>query len=208
MFTDFSVLHFLIYAAGIGFAAAIIYTNIQRTALSVFINYLADSGCFSNDTAVTLSDIGLVGIQKVIVTSAIKHQYGLKKCISVLSEADKDSENSFFEKKTEPKYFLLETNTEFLKKKYSFKTMPTKLVVLFIAALAVIVFATSAFVSWLISTVTIPKQEKSDTEIESEDQLPQDTNENESADDYIYESSDIPGNDSAIQESEGPRIPI
>lgn len=208
MFTDFSVLHFLIYAAGVGFAAAIIYTNIQRTALSVFINFLSDSGCFDNDTAVTLSDIGLTGIQRAIVSSAIKHQYGLKKCISVVSETDNNSDDSFFEKKTESKYYLSEANTEFLKKKYSFKTMPTKLVVLLIAALAIIVFATSAFVSWLISTVSIPKQDNSDKEIEVEEQLPQDTNDNESADDSTYESPDMSENDSIGQESEGPRIPI
>ncbi len=202
MFSDFSVFHFLIYAAGIGFAAAIIYTNIQRTALSEFINHLISNGCFDESCAVSLEDTGLSNIQKSVVKSAIKNQHGFKRIIGSVSSnvSETTDEETFFEKQDYNMYYISADNVEEIKKKYTFKTMPARLVVLFVAALATIVIITSFFVSWLIDTVSTPKIEENKEEVQEETTIPQDeVIEEDPTEDLVIENED---------EAEGPRIPV
>lgn len=212
MFSDISIFKILIYAAGIGFAAATVYTNIQRTALSKFINYLIDHNCFNESTSASLDDISLSPIQRKIVKSAVKHQYGLRKCIKVKAsdESAAKARVDFFEGSDSDRYFLTDTDTDLLKKKYSYNTMPARLVILFVVALSAVVIAMSFFADWLYKTFTLPKIDNSG---EKKTEVSQPLIENDSPDsaqDYVIPDNDpeITSDDKADNKSEGPRIPV
>ncbi len=216
MLWNISVFQFLIYAAGIGFAAAIVYTNIQRTAYSRFFTFLLDNGCFSEADAKTLGDIGLGRIEKKIIKSAIKHQYGFKKYVKSVGENKNTNEiEALFDSVDDASYYLENADTELLRKKYSFKTMPAKLVVLFLLALALVVVIASSSVSWLIDRVTSPKLEKTD-ETEQTQELESDSfsESGQSPDFTVPDDAEdpsaptIPTDNSGDDAPAGPRIPI
>ena len=213
MFGNFSVFHFLIYATCLGFVVAIIYTNIQRTALSKFINHLVSNEINSEINAVKLTDIKLSSLEKSIIKSELKHQNGLKRCIEVIKEK-KDSadklEQALEGSSDNCKYYLTECDTDLLLKKYSFKTLETKYLVLFIAALIAAVIACTYAVDWLIKKVSIPEienpnEEQTDvtdtiidpefsdddenSEIEDSDNKKTDTDETDSTEDETTEPS-------------------
>lgn len=205
MFSDFSVFYLLVYAAGIGFAAAIIYTNIQRTALSKFINHMVEFECFNDSSAVSLNDIKLSGIQKTIIKSAVKKQHGLKRIICCVENvANITDDEIFFEKKDNCKYYLSSNDVVEITKKYSFTPMPTWQVTLFITALAAVVIITSFLVNLLIETVSTPKLDDSDsdseTEIHEEINKPQNEQNVDESDDIVFNE----GKDNV----DGPRIPV
>ena len=66
MLENISVFHFLIFATCFGFIVAIIYTNIQRTALSKFVSYLVSNKIFDSECAVNCEKIGMKKIEKTI----------------------------------------------------------------------------------------------------------------------------------------------
>ena len=223
MFSELSVLTFLIYAAGIGFAFAIIYTNIQRTAFSKFICFLLDNNCFDESSAVSLSEIMLSSLQCSIIKSAVKKHYGFKRCIkSVCNNISTESNSDEFfsdSAKNNEKYFISDNDIENLRKKYSYKTMPTRLVVLFIASLIVVVVVFSYLVNIFMESISAPKLENNgdtDTNITESDS---DNGENSVIGDDASTSSEDLTNDSdtALEDSlpetneekpTGPRIPV
>lgn len=210
MLQNISVFHFLIFAVTIGFISAIVYTNIQRTALSKFIKFLITNSCNTEQNAASLDEIGLSAAEKRIVASSVSKAHGLKRSVSVVvSDAESDNKlERIFENRYSDKYFISCNDTESLLKKYSFKTMPTKLIVAFIAALTVVVFAVTAAVDWLISYVSIPKIENSkDKEIE---QTEEDTSKDSEHQSQITSDAELPSAD--LQQDgikpTGPRIPV
>ena len=203
MFSDFSVFYLLVYAAGIGFAAAIIYTNIQRTALSKFINHMVEFKCFNDSSAVSLNDIKLSGVQKTIIKSAVNKQHGLKRIVCCVENvANITDDEVFFEKKDNCKYYLSSNDVVEITKKYSFTPMPTWQVTLFITALAAVVIITSFLVNLLIETVSTPKLDDSgsETEIQEEINKPQNEQNVDESDDIVFNE----GKDNV----DGPRIPV
>lgn len=222
MFSELSVLTFLIYAAGIGFAFAIVYTNIQRTAFSKFICFLLDNNCFDESSAVSLSEIMLSSLQCSIIKSAVKKHYGFKRCIkSVCNKNIENNSDEFFSDsaKNNEKYFISDNDIENLRKKYSYKTMPTRLVVLFIASLIVVVVVFSYLVNIFIESISAPKLENNgdtDTNITESDS---DNGENSViGDDASTSSEDLTNDgDASIEDTvpetneekpSGPRIPV
>ncbi len=205
MLQNISVFHFLVFAVLIGFIAAIIYTNIQRTALSKFIVFLVNNQCNSSDKATLLSDIGLNDIEKKIVKSAALKMHGLKRCVCIIKDTtnSSDSLENILEKKTPTdKYYLKECDTEELIKKYSFKTMPAKLIALFVAALIIVSIVVTAAVDWLIGYVTIPKI-KNDDEAQTEENVTDSKADSQDETD----SDDVTDTPEPVKPS-GPRIPI
>ena len=205
MFSDISILNFLIYAAGIGFAAAIIYINIQRTALSRFICHLIDNNCNSKLSSVSLDEIALSSIQKSIVKSAIKHQHGFKRCVACVFDKNSDE---FFNDTDNSRYYLICEDTDSLKKKYSYKTMPPQFVVLFVTVLLVVVVLVSLFTGLIIDAITTPK-----TNFEESP----DTDQSETVKDSDIQDVAIPNGNSDMVDKEnyleqdktsGPRIPV
>lgn len=180
MLENISVFHFLIFATCFGFIVAIIYTNIQRTALSKFVSYLVSNKIFDSESAANCEKIGMKKIEKTIIKSAVKSQNGLKKCICVIkpeSESVDKFEQAIAGSRDDMKFYLKECDTELLMKRYSFKPMETKQVLLFIAALIAVVIASTLAVDWLIEKVTIPEIENSDEAPSASDdaQLPSDS---------------------------------
>ena len=206
MFADISVFQFLIYAAGIGFAAAIVYTNIQRTALAKFVLYLLDNDCFNSDNACTLDDIGLNGIQKLVVSSAVNKQHGFKRCVSYICDTSNEkADDVFFEKNKDIKYFLNDCDKDELRKKYNYKTMPVKFVILFIVALCAVVVICSFLVNMLINSVMTPKMENNGNQKDeqTEELYQTDTGNNSSILEPEPSDENTPN-----EETDGPRIPI
>ena len=222
MFETFSVFHFLVYATCFGFIAAIVYTNIQRTALSKFVTFLIQNKKFDENSAVTLSEIRLSSFEKNIIKSAVKNQNGLKRCITVI-KTDNTSKNSLeiaLEGGDDDRYYITDSNTEELLKKYSYKTLSTKYVILFIVAFCVVVILATAAVNWLINKITIPEIEESDSTEITETQtglntIPDDTiddestNNNETIDEEAKPENPYLENENQDGEnSGGPRIPV
>jgi len=153
-------LGFLIWACVIGVCCAIIHTNIQRSAISRFINALINLGCDSEQNAKTLSELDICGFSARIVKSAVTNQHGLKRIIGISTgkEIEKDEMAVFSTKKeTDNLYYLADSDTEEILKKYSYKPMSAKLLTLFIAALLLLAFLASLFTEWMYNYVTIPK---------------------------------------------------
>lgn len=173
MLNNISVFHFLIFAVTIGFVAAIVYTNVQRTALSKFIVFLIDNDCYDPENAASYNNIGLKPIECKIVSSAVAKQHGMKRCIGVIKNgaSNNDALSDRMEGESDNcRYYLLDCNKDELLKKYSFKPMSTSAIILFIAILAAVVFAVTSAVDLLISYVSIPKikdenVDRSDNEI-------------------------------------------
>lgn len=211
---NISVINLLIYSVGIGFIAAIIYTNIQRSSLSSFINALITNNCFSDETSMTLSDLGLKGIYASIAKSAVNHQYGLKKSVVTIS-CDKNSSNDdskeIIEQRNNEKYFLSnECDIDLLRKRYDYKPLSTKHIVLLIGLLVVVVILTSFLANLLIKNILTPKSRSFvDNEIISENS-DFDYDNNKFSDQYSAESnteSTIADNNSS-EEVYTPRVPV
>ena len=207
MFSDVSILNLLIYAAGIGFAAAIIYTNIQRTALSKFISFLIDNNCLDEESAVSLDSVGLSKLQKGVIKSACKHQYGFKRSVACVDcEKSEDNGDNFFDTTDSSKYFLSDNDTDALKKKYSFKTMSAKMVCLFIVILIIVMIISSFLIDLFIKHLTLPKittdnQDEINTTEQQTDPLPEEDIPSENDD-----SSGVPNEDTDNDEAR-PKIP-
>ncbi len=174
---------FLIWACIIGTCCAIVYTNIQRGAISKFINALVNQECFSENGAKTLGELGLCGNSLHVVKNAVKRQHGLKRIVGVVigKQVEKDEMNVFSTKiETDNLYYLTDGDTEEILKKYSFKQMSAKHLVLFIAALLLLGYLTNIFADWMYRYITVPKLEQTEhindqgkpvdnTDIESDD---------------------------------------
>lgn len=213
MLWNISVFQFLIYAAGVGFAAAIIYTNIQRTAYSKFFTYLLDNSCFSSENAKQLEAMGLNTLEKRIVISATKHQYGFKKYVKTIGgQKNEDDIESLFRGSFDNSYYLENADTELLRKKYSFKTMPAKSVILFIAALAIVVVICSVSVSWLIDRVSAPKLEENEETKQTQQDDSNEASKSENTPEFVVpDNSDtpsIPHPENGQDKPSGPRIPV
>lgn len=209
MLQNISVFHFLVYAVLVGFIAAIIYTNIQRTALSKFITYLINNSCNSEENATGLDSIGLTAAEKRIISSAVIKMHGLKRCICIIANTDiqTDTLEKILEKKADNnKYFLKECNADELLKKYSFKTMPANQVILFIAALIIVAVAATSAVDLIISYVTTPKIENNDN-AQIEENAVENKQENSSKNNNFEVDSPIQTQPEQTKPS-GPRIPV
>ena len=158
MFQNISAINYLIYSVGLGFIAAIIITNIQRSALSKFINSLISNNCYSPDSSTTLTDINLKGFNACIIKSAVKNQFGLKKSISVVCESvkSKDKLEEIFDKTDDVKYYLSENcDLELLKKRYNYSALSKMTLTLLITALIAVVLIASILSDFSVALLTM-----------------------------------------------------
>lgn len=223
MLENISVINFLIYATCFGFAVAIIYTNIQRTALSKFISYLISNNISELSNAKTTSEMGLGRFEITIIRSAVKNQHGLKRCIkTVKAKTPADKLEAALEGSEQDKYYLGECDREELLKKYSFKPLSTKLLIGFIIALTIVVITVTAAIDWLITKVSLPDlEEKEDTEItdtidsnigsdsiNNKDSEINESNDHNVSEDYSDNKTDSDNSDTIDEDQDsGPTIP-
>lgn len=218
MFQNLSVINFLIYSVGLGFSAAIIITNIQRGALSRYINALIDRNCFSEESASTLNQLGLKGINASIAKSATKKQYGLKKSIVVINDNNdmRDRLECTFEDNSSEKYYISQDcDIELLKKRYDYKQLSSKLMILLIAALAAVVLVASLLTELIIKNITSPKIEKTENmETVNEESVENDSNANQSENFGFDTDTEYDKNEIDIQQNDmdntvsTPRMPV
>ncbi len=160
-----STLTFLIWAAAIGICCAIVYSNVTRGVVSIVISALIENNCFSLDSSKSLKELGMKGYQAKIVSYSIKTQYGLKRIIGTKTGNPlEENEMNVFSKKEnyETLYYITEEDTDEILKKYSFKTMSLKYVLIFITSLLIATFLFSSFTSWMYRRLTIPKIEQTE----------------------------------------------
>lgn len=171
MLENLSLINFLIYAMALGFAIAMIYTNIQRTALSKFINALIDNNCYDSGSAMTLKDLGLSGIYATISKSAVKKQFGIKKAVCVIEQNTQSNdklEAMLDSSDDENRYYLFEDcDKELLLKRYNYETLSAKHMTLFLLALVATVFVAVFAVNLIIKNASVKKIDES-TKPESE----------------------------------------
>lgn len=173
MFQNISTVNCLIYAVCIGFIFAIIYTNIQRSALSKFIEHLINEDIDNNEKAVTLSQIGLKGLSFFIVKSNIKNQYGLKNVINIINGDEGEDLSPISVKEKNNRYYLSsECDKEMLLKKYGYKKMSLRFVIIFIIALIITAIIASFLTDKMINGVSISNRSE-------EQNAHQETNQND-----------------------------
>lgn len=217
MLQNISTVSCLIYTVCIGFIFAIIYTNIQRSAMSKFIEYLVNHSVDSEESAVTLGQIGLKGIGFSIVKSGIKNQYGLKNAINTVN-VEKDDDLSLLSPTSDTKnrYYLSgECDKDTLLKKYSYKKMSVKFMCFFIVAIILNAIVASFFTDKIIGGVSSSsnssdanslsqetnKEENDTFESGKETQSEKSETENDSTFDDVID-------DSGNGEISAPRLPI
>lgn len=224
MLNNIPVINFLIFAAGIGIVIAMIYTNIQRSALSSFINALIDKGCKDDDTALTMKELGLNGLKGTIAASGAKKLFGLKKAVVTVYPDDKENigtlEDALEGKHFEKYYLSEECDTELLLKKYNYKALSVKKMILLCTATLIIVITAAFFTDKILENVFTKKLEKPQEEVTEEQQKEEDK-ENQDADESKdgkdeesdnKESSDSEKSEDDTSENDtgdtGPSIPI
>ncbi|MBE6681505.1 MAG: hypothetical protein E7600_04375 [Ruminococcaceae bacterium] len=189
MLNNIPVINFLIFAAGIGIIIAMIYTNIQRSALSSFINALIKKECTNEDSALTMRSLGLTGLKGAIAASGAKKLFGLKKAVVIVYPEDKEKSDTLedaLEGKHYEKYYLSEEcDTELLLKKYNYKALSVRKMILLCTATLIIVIVAAFFTDKILEHVFTKKLEKPQEEVTEEQQ-----NEEELKDNDTEESKD------------------
>lgn len=141
---DLTAILYLAYAAAIGIAFAIIYTNIQRSAYSVFINALMTQEAFTKENAKNLNDLGIKGINKLVIKSSVKNKHSLGKYVSQYSNnACNDALESFLAGSNKDfKYFIHDDDHTAIIEKYKYTPIKTIHLIAYLIALfiAMIVF--------------------------------------------------------------------
>lgn len=217
MLQNISTVSCLIYAVCIGFVFAIIYTNIQRSAMSKFIEYLVNNAIDSEENAVTLGQIGLKGIGFSIVKSGIKNQYGLKSAINTVN-VEKDDDLSLLSPTSDTKnrYYLSgECDKEALLKKYSYKKMSVKFMCFFIVAIILTAIVASFFTDKIVSGISssntssdksnLSQETNQEENVSYESDKKTQTNKSETENDSTF---DDVIDDSGNGEISAPRLPI
>lgn len=220
MLNNIPVINFFIFAAGIGIVIAMIYTNIQRSALSDFINALIKRQCTDKDSALTMKALGLKGVKALIASSGARKLFGLKKAVSIVYTDGKkknDTLEDALENKHEEKYFLNESeDTELLLKKYNYKALPLKKMILLCAATVIVVIVAAFFTDKIIEDVFTRELEQTEEIPEKEEtqEKPGDNTEKDENEAENNENTDESVNEEPSQEttdengSDSPQIPL
>ena len=125
---DLRTILYLAYIIAIGIAFAMVYTNIQRSAYTKFIDALMTSEAFSNTTSKTLKELKIKGINKLIIKSSVKNKYGLGKSVTAVSKkASNDALEAFLAGNgNDMEYYIHDEDHTALVDKYNYK--PIKII--------------------------------------------------------------------------------
>lgn len=204
MFENLTTLHYIYIAIVLGITVAIIYTNIQRTALSKFFNALIDKKIFDCDNAKSLSELGISGIYASIVASSAKSKSGAGKYVKITGNDTNNKLEAFLDSEIEEKYYLDFFDTELLIKKYSYSPLSFPKLIGMIAALIVTVTISAVLVDFIIDKLTTPdvKFEDSRDEEEKEDEK------EEKRDDNVEDEDTLDKNEQSSDETKpAPSVP-
>ncbi|MBP3579843.1 MAG: hypothetical protein J6K12_01205 [Clostridia bacterium] len=162
MLNNIDAVYIVIYAAIIGFAVAVIFINIQHTAISKFINGLINLKAFGEENACSLSQLGICGINAIMVKRAIKNQNGLKRVTGtkIIKEAPEDEAEILLNgNKTQYAFYLSEQeDTEIIFKKYNYKPLSAAKIAVIVVMIIITTFicskAIDLFKSFALSSTT------------------------------------------------------
>ncbi len=191
MLNNIEAIYAIIWAAVIGIAFAVVYTNISRTAISKFINILIDKNADSENAALTLSNMGLNSIFSIIIQRTVKSNNGLKRVIQssrITTNAPTDeAELLLYGNKKQFKYWLKnDADTDELRKKYSYKPISFfKLIVMLVCVILTAVIMTKAaeLFDGYLSSMSLSHEENKVQDEDTEDK-------NDLLDDEIVDSTE------------------
>lgn len=168
MFSSINSVYTIVWAIVIGIAFAVIYTNIQRTAISKLITHLIDNDITSCEKAVTLDDIKILGISAIFLKNAVKKQNGLKKIIlsEKVEECNKEeAEILLYGNKVKYKYYMSsDTDAEETRKKYEY----VPLGILKLTALLILIVITAFVATKAVDIFDGYLSSKSESKVEEE----------------------------------------
>lgn len=150
MLNDIESIYAVIWAAVIGIAFAVVYTNISRAAISKFINFLIDNNSDSESAALMPSKMGLGRLYARIIQRAVKSNNGLKRVIHcskvAVAEPSDEAELLLYGNKKQYCYWLKDDiDVNELRKKYNYKPISIpKLILMLICVILTAVIMTKA----------------------------------------------------------------
>ena len=207
MFDSITVLQFIIFSAGIGIIAAMFYTNLQRSAYSIFITSLIEKECYTKETSISLKDMGLKGIKASIIKSAVKKKYGIGKIVRTIADESEEYANDVDKALSGScdKYCLeKDIDTDEVMKKYSFDAMSVKKLVLLTVLICAVVFVCSYLAEKIIESASEPDTtEETIEEVTDDDETSKENSENSDGSSDTEETDDVASsNDSEAEPSE------
>ncbi len=205
MIFNSDTVYYIIWAAVIGIAFAIVYTNLQRGAISRFISSLISNDISCQEKALTLQDMNISGISAKIIKSAVKNQNGLKKAVCCFAVSEKEpcdeAERLISGNKETYRYCLSDTvDTDELLKKYSFKKLGVGQILLVLACVIITAILATKAVD-ILETFARKTSEEQQEEQQNDDA--QQKNENEAQSD----SSSNTASDNNNLENKTPSVP-
>lgn len=200
MLENLSTLHYIYIAIALGITVAIVYTNIQRTALSRFFTSLIENAATSCENAKTMNQLGLSGVYAYIASSSAKRKNGAGKYVKYVGNKSGDKLEAFLDSEQEEKFYLDYADTELITKKYSYKPLSAIKLIGMILALIVTIFVSALLVDLIIDKMMTP-----DIKIEDSKQEDEEQEENEKDDESKEDDEDLPDDE---KDKEGEEAPI
>lgn len=172
MFLNFENAYFFIIAASVGIAFAVIYTNLQRSAIGKFVDKLIKK-CQSEEKYFSLDDLKLSGLDAVIVRHAVKTHNGLRKNIAVkIISSDNNSDEAerlLYGKKQKYLFSIKnDADTALLEKRYGFKPASPLITFAVLALVAVTAF-TAVKLTDIFSSYVLKNNAYNENETENSD---------------------------------------
>ncbi len=202
-FESISTTNILVAFLTLSAIIAMISTNIHKNAISNFISFLCDKAVLEKDNAKSLTEMNIKGLSAIIIKSSMNSSTGISKYVNevIPQKKSNDKLEALLEGGDECKYYLYETDTDALKKKYYYRPLSFKYILLFVAAIIITAILSTAAVEYLLTNHT--RNISQDKEEQIEEKI------DESTDDEGMTNDDF-SQDSTQDENEfiGPTIPV
>ncbi len=187
MLNNIDAVYIVVYAAIIGFAVAVVFINIQHAAISKFISGLINQKAFGEENARSLSQLGICGIDAIMVKNAIKNQNGLKRIIGskIIKEVPTDEAEILLNgNKAQYAFYLSEqADTELVTKKYNYKPLSAVKIAIIVVMIVITAFISSKavdlFKSFVLSSTSDETKQQQSYEDNKMSQSDEDTTSSE-----------------------------
>ena len=175
MLNNKDAIYIIISAIVLGISFAVVYANLQRSAISKFIKSLIANKCFSSDSSLTADELNLKNVYKYIAENSVRKQNGLKRiivCEKVPTKNKEEAEILLYGNKPILKYFFAEeVDIKDAEKKYGYTPLsPLKVfaTIILIAATAIIAIKSVDIYEKFISSKSADQEQEQDEKQEPE----------------------------------------
>lgn len=197
MLNNKDAIYIIIIAIVLGISFAVVWANLQRSAISKFIKALISHGCSCSDGSLTANELNLKGINKFIIENAVKKQNGLKRIISceIIQTKKKDeAEILLYGNKPIYKYFFAEEiDINTIEKKYGYAPLsPLKVfaIIILIAATTIIAIKAVDIYEGFVSSKSSDSEQTQDEKQDTDNNHIKEDNQNSLTDDSALSNSE------------------